>query len=771
MAAKESGASPTCLSGHFLYYLAWDVAVCALAGWLIGTPTAPYYVSLVVGLSLFLLLRVLPPFGPSELLAAEARILEACPGACHDWTTYETAGGVSWSVHSINMLSKWRKGDSSSSAAAAGARSRASQPLPQLPTVVVLHGHSTGSAHWEVMLRELGPHTDVWILDLPGWGRSPAPPELLAAPSHPSCASRVVALHTDMLEGWLRSKGLGWAGTPGGGRPLVLLGHSMGGHIAANFIAAHPTAAVKVLLASPVGYLPMQPGGRTWRSSAVFYCLPPQRTIRLFGRWFTTAMTALLRFVYPEDNPLFAPYYMQLAWGTWGTGASDLVYSAIFQLRGGGRAIWSRPFLPLLLQPGSLAREVPVAIIWGTGEELMLPVWGALIHRLRPGTDLYLIKDGKHNSAHSHPELFTAAALHALRREGWLKRQAGGAEEEPLPQHLHRGTLEHQAAASRHGTADGLLRVLEGTSACTEEWEGEEEGGGSDGEGASGGRYRALPGEGAVGGAAAGAFPPPLGDSATVAAGSTSIASSRSSSSGSGGGGGSFLRRGKEGKGRTRSSSPTPSPLASSRGGAAGQHQHQHLQHHLQHLQQQSSTSLPPSSPSSIGNCAGCGCRVAFQKSYWQCGCGAWSYANCFLPGDFTGWGECAAMLGFLDELYLAHPHPFNALTSAHISTAHKVTPRGAFNVAEAHALAASAREEGGRAAAGRVGGRRGRGEAPAGASTSAPGASAAAALAAASSSRAPTSSALGLCVSRHVAPFSPALTTPSFRGKVYVIG
>ena len=523
---------------QWLFTLTFDVGVsCALAlllaralgAWAAAPSPAAVYGACGVGAGALALLRLLPEFGARQLLAAEARILADVPGVAHDWAAYATAGGVQWRVHSLHVRGRWAAGSGSGSsgsnggkspraaaASAAGAAAGSSSssaagasagagataaaaalPPPPLPTVVVLHGHSCGAAHWEVMLRELGQHTDVWVLDIPGWGRSPAPPQLLAAPRQASCASRIVGLHNDMLEGWLRSKGLGcWGEAPAGSqqqqqplRPVVLLGHSMGGHICANFCAAHPRAAAKLLLASPVGYLPMQPGGRTWRSSAVFYCFPPQRGIRLLGRCFSAFVGALMRAVYPEDNPHFIPYYMQLAWATWHTGACDAVYSNIFQARPGGRAMWSRPWLPLLLERGEgggggagagappqqqLLRTPPVAVLWGTAEELMLPVWASLIHRLRPDTDLYLLRGGKHNSAHSHPHIFVAAALHALRKaagsggEGGARRRGSGsgggkaAGEEPLPQFTDMSCLEGMAEAAALGTADAIVRLAVG---------------------------------------------------------------------------------------------------------------------------------------------------------------------------------------------------------------------------------------------------------------------------------------------------------------------
>ena len=753
--ASSSISSPRSQWLQWLFTLAFDLALSAalallVARYALGAPLQGAAASLAqpavygaccVGGGALLLLRLLPEFGARQLLAAEARILADVPGVAHDWAAFSTAGGVQWRVHSLHVRGRWAGGSGSKSpraapsagsgggggdgsgAGATGAGCAAAPlPLPPLPTVVVLHGHSCGAAHWEVMLRELGQHTDVWVLDIPGWGRSPAPPQLLAAPRQPSCATRIVGLHNDMLEGWLRSKGLGcWEAPAAAGsssssssssdaaaqaqqRPVVLLGHSMGGHICASFCAAHPRAVAKLLLASPVGYLPMQPGGRTWRSSAVFFCFPPQRGIRLLGRCFAAGVTALMRAVYPEDNPLFVPYYMQLAWATWHTGACDAVYSNLFQARPGGRAMWTRPWLPLLLEreqegggggegeggegqgegqgaraapaPPPQLRTPPLALLWGTAEELMLPVWASLIHRLRPATDLYLLRHGKHNTAHSHPHIFVAAALHAVRRaavgagaggEGGSARRrgsgsgsgaakaargAGDSEAAALPLFTDMSCLAGLAEAAALGTADAIVRLAVG------------EAGGSGSPVAAG-----------AGGAGAGA---------------ASSSSSGSSSSDGGAGGGVVVEvasaRGRRAsasasasgapRSRARSASPASSPRVSAAAATAPAAGTAAAPGSAPAAPPPPPPALSPAAATAIGRCAHCRARVAFSKSYWHCRCGAWSYTNSFVS-DPLGWRECAHMLGFLDELYLAHPVPFNAATSVHVRGQHRVVPRG----------------------------------------------------------------------------------------------
>ncbi len=556
--------------GWLVYDCLSACAAAALARALL--PRSPAAAPMLAGAGLFLFLRSLPQPSVAALEAAEADVLSMVAAPIeHHWTPLTTSGGVEWNVHSICVRAP------PPPPAGGAAAAQAADPRRRRAPLVLLHGHSTGCAHWEVLLRLVAPHTDVWILDLPGWGRTAAPPQLLAAPRGASSATATVDLLVGMLEGWLRAHGL-YGGT-------ALLGHSMGGHLAASFAVAHPGALSQLLLASPVGLLPMTPGWVSWRATAVFYMAPPQRVVRVFGRLAGAFFNALLRFVYPEDNPRFPAYYYQLAWNTRRTGAADAVFSAMFQLRSVGRALWSRPVLPALTLGAAAA--LPLALLWGTEEEMMNPAQAALLHRLRPRTDVYLIKGGKHNSAHSHPELFCAAVVDALEKAAAAGGGGAGARAAALDRlrpvldaSVPHGALE---SAARDGTADAL--VTEGSWAVALRPRVP---------GGAGGGVAAAAARAAAGGEGAGALPEP------------------------------------------------PAPAAAA---------------------------------ATVGYCAGCGQRVGFHKSYWHCGCGAWSFtSNAWDPGS---WGEAAAQIRFCDELYLAHPAPFNARTSAYITQTFKASRGG----------------------------------------------------------------------------------------------
>ncbi len=106
---------------------------------------------------------------------------------------------------------------------------------PAAPIVVMLHGYTGSKENWYPLARELGGRYRLLIPDLPGWGASQRKPGV--AYGFPEQAEHVAA--------FLR------AVSPE--RPVVLLGHSMGGGIAALVAARQPDAVAKVGLLNAAG--------------------------------------------------------------------------------------------------------------------------------------------------------------------------------------------------------------------------------------------------------------------------------------------------------------------------------------------------------------------------------------------------------------------------------------------------------------------------------------------------------------------------------------
>jgi len=103
------------------------------------------------------------------------------------------------------------------------------------PTIVMLHGFTGSKENWYPLARELGGRYRLLIPDLPGWGESERKPG--AAYGFPEQAANVDA--------FIR------AVSPG--QPVVLLGHSMGGGIAALAAARYPRGIAKVGLLDAAG--------------------------------------------------------------------------------------------------------------------------------------------------------------------------------------------------------------------------------------------------------------------------------------------------------------------------------------------------------------------------------------------------------------------------------------------------------------------------------------------------------------------------------------
>lgn len=103
------------------------------------------------------------------------------------------------------------------------------------PTIVMLHGFTGSKENWYPLARELGGRYRLLIPDLPGWGESERKPG--AAYGFPEQAANVDAFIRALSPG----------------QPVVLLGHSMGGGIAALAAARYPRDIAKVGLLDAAG--------------------------------------------------------------------------------------------------------------------------------------------------------------------------------------------------------------------------------------------------------------------------------------------------------------------------------------------------------------------------------------------------------------------------------------------------------------------------------------------------------------------------------------
>lgn len=130
-------------------------------------------------------------------------------------------------------------------------------------TLVLLHGYGESLLAWRLLLDRFTRHYRVVALDLPGFGLSDKPDVSYGYPSYARWLGDFVTRQT---------KG-----------PIVVVGHSMGGQVAAGLALDHPDRVVAAVLIDPAGAgintLLTDTGGiaspaTKWVVSAISFVLP-----------------------------------------------------------------------------------------------------------------------------------------------------------------------------------------------------------------------------------------------------------------------------------------------------------------------------------------------------------------------------------------------------------------------------------------------------------------------------------------------------------------
>ncbi len=99
------------------------------------------------------------------------------------------------------------------------------------PSVILLHGLGVSGGYLLPTARRLIPWCRVFVPDLPGFGRSARPPQVLAVPEL-----------ADALTGWMDAVGI---------REAALVGNSMGCQVAVDCAARYPGRVSRLVLEGP----------------------------------------------------------------------------------------------------------------------------------------------------------------------------------------------------------------------------------------------------------------------------------------------------------------------------------------------------------------------------------------------------------------------------------------------------------------------------------------------------------------------------------------
>lgn len=246
--------------------------------------------------------------------------------------------------------------------------------------VVLLHGVAARADRWRenlVPLSEAGLH--LYALDLPGHGFSSHDPGFDY--SAPAFAEVVAQFIVDRL----------------GGRPTLLIGTSLGGHVTARLTLAHPELVSAAVLVGPTGMRPLGDERREAIARGIVDASLEGTRAKL--KWLVHDPTLATEAWALEESRIN---------GSRGTHAAIEQLAAYFRDRIDDDA----------LSPDELRRleqTAPLLFVWGD-DDTMVPLSEAdVLHEHMAGVRLVVIPDAGHAPYFEVPAVFNAAVLDFVR--------------------------------------------------------------------------------------------------------------------------------------------------------------------------------------------------------------------------------------------------------------------------------------------------------------------------------------------------------------------
>ncbi|XP_071445498.1 (Lyso)-N-acylphosphatidylethanolamine lipase isoform X1 [Hetaerina americana] len=280
------------------------------------------------------------------LRSAEKKILSHLKTAYRGW--YVDIGSVVgegdrvWTV-SLNQ------------AQAGGASEGGNGTRQQRVPLVLLHGLGSGSALWVLNFDALAVSRPVYAIDLLGFGRS----------SRPVFSSDSVEAENQLVqsvEEWRREMQLD---------SMILLGHSMGGFLAASYAIRYPQRIKHLILADPWGF-PEKPDDLQRRTAvplwvqAIAYLVQPLNplwAVRFagpFGQWLIQKtrpdLVSKFSHVVPNDEQIISQYIYQC-------NVQNPTGESAFHAMMSGFGWAKNPMAPRM---ESLSKDVPVTLLYGS---------------------------------------------------------------------------------------------------------------------------------------------------------------------------------------------------------------------------------------------------------------------------------------------------------------------------------------------------------------------------------------------------------------------
>ncbi len=299
------------------------------------------------------------------------------------------------------------------------------------PPLLLVHGIGDSSDTWRPVLDQLALDHRVVLPDLLGHGRSEKPR-----------ADYSVAAYANGMRDLLAVLGID---------RVTVVGHSLGGGVAAQFAYQYPERCDRLVLVSsggigrsvsPLLRMATVPGAELLMP---LFGLPPVRA----GSHALGRLAAMLGRGLGRDTEEIIAVVDALP----NTTARQAI------LRTLRSSVDWRGQVITMVDRAYLVEGVPTLVVWGA-EDAIIPVSHARVaHAVLPGSRLEIFEDAGHFPHHTHPDRFVEVVSAFLAEtgtarfdaDGWRHRLEKGRREEPV---VRAAEAEVEAHASGRGTAN-----------------------------------------------------------------------------------------------------------------------------------------------------------------------------------------------------------------------------------------------------------------------------------------------------------------------------
>jgi pimeloyl-ACP methyl ester carboxylesterase len=235
--------------------------------------------------------------------------------------------------------------------------------------MVLIHGTAGSCASFIHVIDDLSEMYNIFVLDLPGFGRSTVDSSFLSIrAAFPNSMEFLVQVVVECINR-LKLK------------QIVLVGHSFGAYICVKVVETYPSKVSRLVLMDPAGVFP------TLGSSGAFYAVLFKMSIPNIGKIFGRFGYMLMTFYEKSCSEVLYWYYLTShPRGIGDKFVADQISLSMFS------ASWKIPLMKVLVQ-----LSCPIDLIYGECDNIMPPQQGIILFELLSHVNLHVICLASHS--------------------------------------------------------------------------------------------------------------------------------------------------------------------------------------------------------------------------------------------------------------------------------------------------------------------------------------------------------------------------------------